>query len=544
MFDKYIAMGKRRMLIKKLIWAQMLGLTGGSNLPWQTFTGNPLQFNAPKAHTLKSATVEFAPKQDLHGYANPWPPGGGANIYDGEYEEGYYDISDGSKGSSTTWSRSKNPIPCQESTSYRFIFNKQASAGSLGYVLFYDSTDNYLSSVQMNSTTYGDGQVFTTPQNCAYMKWYANYRFLVECEACIELSSITGFHPYSNICPISGWDGVSVWGAGENLVDASWIHQGGYIRAAQASESTPLGSVVSSSGWSYTDFIAVAPSSQYSTTIPKYTSASAAGIAFYDANKTAIRGVNLANQGGTQYTFTTDATCHYIRFCWQNADGDEAGLFLGGKQDYVQPTVSTTSLTFPTTVYGGTASVANGVLEETGGLFDQWTLINSRGNVNNDGTGRIFSKAVSALNFSPIDADGNNVAISNYLTKKSNMTWEQLPAGSYIAGANSIIICTENPNDTNADLVQWVQDKGIQLFLAKKTHTTIQLTPQQVEALKGINTMWTDGDNLTVEARGEAVNLNALQSLNMLLGGRYYNNGTADEPTDEEALDILLGGKR
>ena len=70
MFDKYIATNKKRTLLKKLIWAQMLGLTGAS-LPWQTFTGNPLQFNAEKAHTLRSTVVAFSPIQSGSGDPSP-----------------------------------------------------------------------------------------------------------------------------------------------------------------------------------------------------------------------------------------------------------------------------------------------------------------------------------------------------------------------------------------------------------------------------------------------------------------------------------------
>lgn len=77
MFDKYIMSGRRRMFLKKLIWMQMLGLTGAS-LPWQTFTGDPLQFAAPKAHTLKSVKVSFEASED--GYT-------GANVYlEDEYD--------------------------------------------------------------------------------------------------------------------------------------------------------------------------------------------------------------------------------------------------------------------------------------------------------------------------------------------------------------------------------------------------------------------------------------------------------------------------
>ena len=75
------------------------------------------------------------------------------------------------------------------------------------------------------------------------------------------------------------------------------------------------------------------------------------------------------------------------------------------------------------------------------------------------------------------------------------------------------------------------------------TPVTYNLTPEQVNAIAGRNVMWTDCESLTVEAKGTAVTLDALQSLNLLMGGRYVNNGTPDDVPDEEALNIILGGE-
>lgn len=49
-------------------------------------------------------------------------------------------------------------------------------------------------------------------------------------------------------------------------------------------------------------------------------------------------------------------------------------------------------------------------------------------------------------------------------------------------------------------------------------------------------------DNMILlDSEGE-ITPNASQSLNMLLGGMYTNNHTADDVSDEEALNIILGG--
>ena len=56
--------------MKKLIWLRGSGASGGL-LPWTEFTGNPLQFDAPKAHALKSCVVSIEPIQSGSGDPSP-----------------------------------------------------------------------------------------------------------------------------------------------------------------------------------------------------------------------------------------------------------------------------------------------------------------------------------------------------------------------------------------------------------------------------------------------------------------------------------------
>ena len=78
------------------------------------------------------------------------------------------------------------------------------------------------------------------------------------------------------------------------------------------------------------------------------------------------------------------------------------------------------------------------------------------------------------------------------------------------------------------------------------TPVTFSLSPQQViTALQGLNNVWANTGDVTVTFRGTPVvepDEQPLQALNLLLGGTYRNNQTPDDVSDEEALDILLGG--
>ena len=89
-------------------------------------------------------------------------------------------------------------------------------------------------------------------------------------------------------------------------------------------------------------------------------------------------------------------------------------------------------------------------------------------------------------------------------------------------------------------------DLIVQMLLPLREAVTYQLTAQQViSALQGYNAIWADTGDVTVTFRGTPVvepEEEPLQALNLLLGNSYHNNQTPEDVSDEEALNILLGG--
>lgn len=90
----------------------------------------------------------------------------------------------------------------------------------------------------------------------------------------------------------------------------------------------------------------------------------------------------------------------------------------------------------------------------------------------------------------------------------------------------------------------WLSNNPIQVVYTLATPLTYQLTPQEVQMLLGENYVWSSsGDTVSVTYYAEG-NANPLQSLNILLGGNYSNPKTADDVSDKEALEIILGGNK
>ena len=182
--------------------------------PTDTASGTVASFlDGADGIPLKSCIVQIEPVQDLHGYENPWPAGGGANQWDEDWENGYYDRSTGAKdgNSNTTYFRSKNYIPCAPNTSYYFKAPSVHASNDTYYaVLFYDEDKSIISAINFSvgNTTQ------TTPQNAKFMTFYievgtsgATYKNDI---AINYPATVTTYAPYSNICPISGWTGAKV----------------------------------------------------------------------------------------------------------------------------------------------------------------------------------------------------------------------------------------------------------------------------------------------------------------------------------------------
>ena len=72
--------------LKRLIWLRG-SPAGGSGASYEKTVGPApiLSISDAKPKPAKSLVVGMEPIQDLHGYDNPWPAGGGANKWDGTF---------------------------------------------------------------------------------------------------------------------------------------------------------------------------------------------------------------------------------------------------------------------------------------------------------------------------------------------------------------------------------------------------------------------------------------------------------------------------
>ena len=218
--------------LKKLIWLQGSPAMG-ENLPWTEFTGNPLSVFVPKIHDLREATVEFEPQQDLHGYANPWPPGGGVNKCPSPSAQtstvnGKTMVCDGNGGitfSGTPTGTADFTFQLDEvtlpDTVYIHLFNTLGFDSDRPTVNFYDGSTNldFVGLTSANRIYDGTTAMAGKKLNKIMIRVPASRTETFSMKLYISTSpTVTTYSPYSNICPISGRTGADVYHTGANLL--------------------------------------------------------------------------------------------------------------------------------------------------------------------------------------------------------------------------------------------------------------------------------------------------------------------------------------
>ena len=199
---------------------------------WETITGNPVSFTARNA-PLKQLKVAFSPKQDLHGYDSPWPAGGGKNKadYPTMISAGAVEQSDGSLYVASALSFNGTKAFQNDGTSGQFsitfiVKNDSTSRGVYPVIKYTDGTyenvpvnSGYTSFTTVTKTTNAEKTVdyiYFSYGSGAVKAW-----FYIQVE---QGATPTAWTPYSNICPILGWDSLDVYHSGADTSNPQTIY--------------------------------------------------------------------------------------------------------------------------------------------------------------------------------------------------------------------------------------------------------------------------------------------------------------------------------
>ena len=460
-----------------------------------------------KIVALNDVSVTMQPIQDLHGYSSPWPAGGGKNKLSHPYA-----FSSTVKNSCTITVDSAgvctfNGTPTDAVLAYIKMRTATSGDGSLfleegNYIVNGcpegGSSSTYRLTVINSSgvgvaTDQGAGGTFTVPSGGGYygVQLYVasgyNPNSLV-IKPMIRLASVTDdtFAPYSNICPISGRTGVTVYRTGINIWDEEWERGTiGLTTGAKVDDNTKIRSK---------NYVPISPNTAYYYKFPGNWR-----MVYFDSDK------NVVEQGNTyspNIILTSPATAHYLLFALDATteyDNNIAINYPATDHDYhaYNGNTYTSDWTSPAgTVYGGTLDVVTGVLtvDRASRVLDGteagWQM---NANANNPGRTYAYNR-----NASLGDILTSNSIISSYV-KSAIFTGTDENSGIYVdAGYLWVRIPAMREMTAVADWTTYLSNNPLQVCYELTTPLTYQLTPTQVEALVGTNNVWSTGDSVSV----------------------------------------------
>lgn len=454
----------------------------GASAVWSTITGNPVSFTA-KAAPLRQLEVAFSPVQDLHGYDSPWPAGGGVNKLDKTTQHiGAYLDENGTPQSSTQWSYS-DYIPVNGDTS--IAISGYVNGGSLPASCWYDENKTFLSSFHLaNNST-----VVTSPPTAKYLRVSLQPADLDTAIVAFSATPVTTYSPYSNLCPISGWDSLNVEQRGVNMWDEEW--RKGFYNAEGV--FFPNASYVANK-----NMIPVAPNTTYNF---HFGAKNGGRICLYDADQNIVNSI-VGIAGVTDYPLSVPSNVHYVNFDMTSAYGatynnDISINYPATASDYQPYNPSSRSITISigSTVYSGTVDVVTGVVTVDMASVDLGTLDWSY-----SASGNPFFYVTKSDIKRPADWGAiPNWLCSSYKTVSGNAVSGETVGIGGNPNSSQIRLC--DPTYTDKDTFKTAMN-GVQLVYELATPILIQLTPQEVQSLAGDNVVWsTANGDLTVEYR-------------------------------------------
>jgi len=225
----------------------------------ETATGAIASFETDMVGRAKEVRVEIEAVQDLHGYENPWPAGGGVNRLDiatasiakpAWYTAGWYGITKNANAGITQERGYTNggaggftvALKPGETYTVSWTYNKSIDDSCKFHVSSYNGTELTIiaNNVTVTSNTTRFSASFTVPSDSVEVAIRPTSFGTTQSGQTYDLdyiqielgSSATAYEPYSNICPITGWNGVAVEVNGKNFAEikpfSEWVKKYAY----------------------------------------------------------------------------------------------------------------------------------------------------------------------------------------------------------------------------------------------------------------------------------------------------------------------------
>ena len=463
-----------------------------------TASGSIASFSDGAEMPVDEVTAQINPVQDLHGYDHPWPGGGNKNLLQPNVVipttiaggvnvtlvDGVY-VFNGTATSGVNFNLDNwlptpgNPIPHSAETLNLCISAQAENVPTRQYAYLQSGyflngtprqwTVSFGSSCLLSIEVEEDDVVYTrTYINILSGITYNNFRVKVQ----VEIGdTATEWTPYSNICPITGWDGVKVTRTGKNLL--------------QGFERYNVTNYVSSP-------IFLKAGEQYTVSFESDIVPSAIYLRKGAFNTDAEQ----YKYNSRQWTFAPNESRMYLFQFYKGATGWDEHTFsnlqleLGSTvTDYEPYQGETYDIAFPSdagTVYGGSLTIAE---DGSGVLTVNRAMVGMGSMVWNYNTTYAFftSNSISTRKIGVLN-------VWSDLFKTMAGSWSGTPVQNALwgNGSNTTLYVQIPPLDNVDDFMALVD--GHQLMYELATPLTYTLTAAQITTLLGENNLWHDAN--------------------------------------------------
>ena len=481
-----------------------------ASIPHDTASGSIASFPDGAAMPVIDCSVAVAPNQDLHGYDNPWPAGGGKNLLP--------TITSVTTLNGVTWTpNADGTIKVNGTASANSVIDLGRNVLTLPAGTY---TTNQSVANQFDVNVFrlvngsgvlhaqGGGTFTLTEESSIFVRFAVLTGVTVNnviIQPMLESGSeMTSFAPYSNICPISGWTGAKVTRTGKNLLKALYSGRtnNGVTYAIDADGVISLSGIANGSSYA-------APNLSGDTSQMMYLKAGtytlsggiSSAIRLYFGGKyidgTGLSGIGYDTGNGLTYTFSKDVWLYPQIVVSSGTDTTGKSvkpmLVLGNTATAYEPYQGQTyTIDLNGTRYGGTLDVTNGKMYVEKVSLDLGTLSFTR--VSYNGYYRFYSGSISNIKTPTSNSSVGDIICEIYKTDKVDAYGQNNTIG---IATNGRIFIYDN-SYTTASALETALD-GVTAVYSLVSPIEIDLTPNTaISTLYGTNNIWADAGNIIV----------------------------------------------
>lgn len=474
---------------------------------------------------VRDLVVNIEPVQS--GSGDPYPPGA-KNKFDeanASWITGKFINASGSVASDSKYQYTDTYTPVSASTEYTLQYNKITSVTAAATLCEYDSNKDFIQRITVVDSASSTGVksgTFTTTATTAYVRFSVPYSSTATDNGAnhfqLELgSSATEYSAYSNIRPISGWTGVNVTRTAENLFGGEFLADTIVAKVPNAVKNTTAKTIayLGSDIGGKVLFDKFKPNTQYTFMLKQATGSNTRNICIFYTDGTYT---NISNSY-TILVSTSGKSIASLNGYWATGTGillyEECGIFEGvlAESDfkpYVGTTLPISWQSEAGTVYGGSLDVTTGVL-----TVDRVAdTITKNSNFSYRGSG-IFEYDTSFNFYKPRfrpSGTFEEMYLCDTLKPAAAVGYQatgdfELGFYNYNSSTQYTYVVYFAPDKTNitskALCETWLESHPITFICPLYEPLTYQLTPTQINTLLGINNIWADTGDVSVEYRAD-----------------------------------------